>query len=382
MFKNIKCFLAFIVALSAFARPLPAEIIIRTEPYQNQTLNPAPSAANMALLRQAIDLLVNNPLLVNHPIRRYFNDPSLHAEISFDNPRIRPEIQASTTIYNSRVNIKSNADLAYYLENIAHEFIHIDVSEKYFKDFNYSFLNPEDYAFRYLMEEAFANTLNIWMRLNYPQEMNSDMQIRNWTQQNNNYKIADAMRNDLRWQNPGWSDQQINNDVIKYMFNLFMLNRNAYALDIIPRNMSLDYEFGNTFLIDEYAAYRERGDAFLRHQFKYLESIVPFILPLEMDYDYFRDKFKKHYDWLALFAEDPEDSILYWINYDAEGAARAKLAALPPAERRYDFLSLENEQRLNRIFQEIDPYFVPVDTELSFQRLLQLRYEMEAKSRR
>jgi hypothetical protein len=47
--------------------------------------------------------------------------------------------------------------LAFYLRSLSHEFIHIASQEKFGADF--SFLHPEDYAFRELMEEAFARSL-------------------------------------------------------------------------------------------------------------------------------------------------------------------------------------------------------------------------------
>ena len=136
--------------------------------------------------------------------------------------------------------------------------------------------------------------------------------------------------------------------------------------------MRFDYgKDNNTHLIPEYAAYRDRGDALLRHQWNYLASLMPYTLPAHMTYDYFRRQFTYNYSMWSYFATDPNNSILYWVNFDAESHARARLASQSEADRRYNYLSLEDEARLNKVFAEIDRDFTPVDTELTNQRVLQ-----------
>ena len=213
------------------------------------------------------------------------------------------------------------------------------------------------------MEETFAKVIDTWIRLNYPAELNSDFQIRNWNQREGNIApIIDAMRNDLRAANPGYSDEQIHNRVIEGIFNILAVMPNVYSLKNVPNAMKEHYGSGNTFLIPEYAAYRDRGDALLRHQWNYMASIVPYTLPAYMTYDYFRSQFKNTYTDCANYAEDKNNTILYWVNYDYEGQARARIARQDSKDVRYPYLPREDEARLNRIFQEIDPAFRPVDT--------------------
>ena len=60
----------------------------------------------------------------------------------------------------------------------------------------------------------------------------------------------------------------------------------AQPLLTVSSNMATDYGQRTPFLIPEYAAYRERGDALLRHQWDYLASMMPFSLPAKYTYDY------------------------------------------------------------------------------------------------
>ena len=361
--------LALLLAVLAnLARPLPtgAEITISTKPYPNQADNPV-SAEAKELVTKAIYRLVDDPKLANHPIRRYLNDPSVLAPIIFDNPYVHRN-QARTT--NNEIHLNSGDNFVDHLTSLIHEFIHIDLSEKYLVNLNYSFLKPEDYAFQNLMEEAFGNTIEMWARLVYS-EIPTDKQVRNWRSQTNLEKIADAMKNDLQVEHPNYSEEQINAMIPGELFNMFMTRSHTYSSQTIPNNMRKDYGNKNTVLISEYAAYRERGDALLRHQWNYLASLMPFKLPANMTYDYYRSRFMQDVRIWAQYANNPEESILYWINYDAVGNARAKLAGKKDLEISYDYLPQEDEQRLNRVFKEIDPYFTPVDTTLTLERMWQ-----------
>jgi hypothetical protein len=120
-------------------------------------------------------------------------------------------------------------------------------------------------------------------------------------------------------------------------------------------------------LIPDYHSYSPYSDAILRDAWNYLVSIMPFELPSHLTYDYYRNGF---YSWTQRWAgftrtrrSDP--SVQFWIHYDAAEAAQAILAAKSENERVYDFLQLEDEQRLNRVIKEIDPAFIPVDTSRS-----------------
>ena len=357
------------------ARPLPAnaEITFRAWPYMNPSDNPFPSTAQVNLIWEVIRTLANNPALSNHPIRRYLNSSSLKATIVFDNPLL-PEGTAASNKGN--VFVRSDADRAYYLENLVHEFIHVDMIDKYVQKTNYVFLYPEDFAFQGIMEEAFANTMDIWLRMVYPNELNSNFQVRNWEQQLTKGLMGDALRNEFRTNNPSYSDERIRNMVIEWIFNYQMTSANYYSLIQIPEFM-YNYRGMNTFLIPEYAAYRQRGDALLRYQWYYLVSVMPFSLPLYMTYDYFRGRFMQDAaDW-ANYAIDPQDTILYWVNYDYEAAARARIAAQKPEDVRYNYLPREDEVRLNQVFLELDPSFTPVNTARSLQRQIQETFDLQ-----
>ena len=364
-----------LAVLGNLARPLPtgAEITIDYTRYYisgtNTISNSNPfSATNYDLVKQAINRLVADPRLANHPIRRYFYDPNMLAKVMLD----APKSQDGASSNQNYIHVNSNENLYYYLIELAHEFVHVDMSEKYSMSFDFSFLTAEQVAFQNLMEEAFPSILNLWVRFTAP-ESPSDRQIRDHNWQITQNDIADAMRNDYIAAYPNYSADQINTMVLGEMFNDFMTRGNTYSIKVIPHNLKVN-SWNNTFLIPEYAAYRERGEALLRHMWDHLASMMPFQLPAHMTYDYFRNQFISNAEYWATVAQEPDksDSILYWINYDAEGNARAKLAAEPEAERRYDYLPREDEARLNRVFQEIDPHFIPVDTtRTSYQRALQ-----------
>ena len=345
-----------------------AEITFRTQTYLNPNANPAPTAANIELLKQAIYRLSSDPKLANHPIRRYLNDPKLKAEIIFDNPRANGGAEAD----DKQIYISSSRDLPYYLEMLIHEFIHTDMSSKYVSSiFHYSFLKPEDFAFRNLMEEAFANAIEAWGRFIYP-EFPHNLQIRNWQQQSAKRNIADALKSDLK-ATTNLSDEQINARVAAEIFNTLMTKPTTYTLETIPNNMDEAYKQLNTFLIPEYAFYSSRGDALLRHMWNHLASMMPFELPRDKNFDYYRARFKSDVaDW-ARYASSPEESIQYWLNYDYRNNALKKLNAQNLVDQRYDYLSREDEEKLNKVMKEIDPYFIPVNTANDEWRIWQER---------
>jgi len=129
----------------------------------------------------------------------------------------------------------------------------------------------------------------------------------------------------------------------------------------------------STFLIPEYNPYRDRGDALLRHQWDYLFSMMPDAIQQAMradnqTYSYYRNRFMSDVNTWAQYAASPEDSILYWINFDYMSNARTRLSGWTASRtetRRFTFLHPDDELRLNKVFQEIDPSFVPVDTSLN-----------------
>ena len=349
---------AFLVIILALARPLPAhaEIAVKTFEYPPQygIYNPPASSEDIALLTKAIYRLASDPRLEDHPIRRFLNDPQAKMTIVFNNPLIESMFGDGALTLGDQIHLKSSGTLDYYLQLLAHEFVHIDIIDKYGNNLDFGFLNPEDYAFSQLMEEAFCNSLENWVRVSYP-EINTNRQARNWERQNNGYTRVDAMRNDFK-ATSNLSDEQIAAKVAREMFHQYMCSSNFYTSDIIPQNLKRTYGNQNNFLIPEYAAYRRNADALLRHKWNYLASIMPFELSRGFDYDYYRRVFKECVtDW-AQYADSPKKSILYWLNYDYVGAARAKFSGS------YDYLSREDEERLNRIMREIDPYFTPVNT--------------------
>jgi len=173
---------------------------------------------------------------------------------------------------------------------------------------------------------------------------------------------AEAMRNDYKAQYPSYSDEQINNMVAGKMFNLSMRSSNIYTLETIPSNMATNYGKNNTFLIADYAPYRARGEELIRHQWNYLASLMPFTIPEGMTYDSYRRCFKADmYNW-AENGDNPQNSILYWMNYNYVGNANARLAGKAQSEMVFHYLLPEDEERLNRVMREIDPYFTPINT--------------------
>jgi hypothetical protein len=160
------------------------------------------------------------------------------------------------------------------------------------------------------------------------------------------------------------TEQQVKDMVAGEMFNFYMTEAGTYSLLVIPRNMAIAYGEKNTFLIPEYDAYRPYSDAILRHAWKYLVSIMPFQLPGHFTYEHYRNRFEQWTEYWAGFTRtrDSDVSINYWIRHFTPESARAKLAGMSDNEKIYDFISREDEIRLNRVIREIDPRFIPVDT--------------------
>ena len=363
---TLKRLIALALTMTTLAAPLPADITVTHADSPN---NPAPTAANIELLTRAIHRLASDPRLSGHPIGRYLNDSNLNAPIVFDNVRVSTP-GGSLTSSDGRIFLRSGESLADYLNLLAHEFVHRDMLNRYLSDFNYSFLTPQDMAFQYLMEEAYAHAIQAWVHLAYP-EIPNDPNIRNWLAQGRFPNIIDALNNDLRSAHPNHNQEQINNMAAIEIFNMFMTTVTNTTLSIIPQDMQRHYGEGNRFLIPEYAAYRARSEALLRHQWNYLATMLPFQLPRERNFDYYRSRFMSDVHIWARSASTPEDSILYWINFDYVSAAHARRSGIAPNEfgYSYNFLSYENEARLNRTIREIDPRFTPVNTRNNPDRL-------------
>ena len=362
---NIKWLIALVTAIASLTQPLStqADISYSTSAVAN---NPIPTRENIDLVAQAISLLVSDPRLAGHPINDYLYDNSIKSEIIFDNPLVKAGESFSG---GSRMYVRSGSGLEYYVRMLAHEFIHIAMADRYLSDGSYSFLIPEHFAFQYVMEEAFAGSLDIWLRQSYP-GMNPDRQIRNWQVHQSTRVASDAMWNDLR-ATTSLSDAQISDKVAAEIFNINMTSAGTYTIGDIPSRIRSEYKTGSRFLIPEYNAYRDRGEALLRHQWNYLASMMPFELPPEMSYDHFRAGFKDSLAFWARFADEPERSVLYWTTYDYDSAARARYAPLSPYEKTFHYMSRADEARMNRAMREIDPYFRPVDTSNTEWRLWQ-----------
>jgi hypothetical protein len=364
--KTVTVTLFMLAALCIRPLPINADISFSTKVYQYPLSNPAPSAAVMDMVNRALYRLADDPKLAAHPIRRFVYDPFLQARIIFDNPGTG---DGAKVVRHNEIHINSEGDFVYYLNTLVHEFIHIGMMEKYGDTLAYTFLPPADFAFLNLMEEAFANAINLWVHFNYP-EMPSRRRIRYSGYYTRNTDRADAMRNDFRVRHPQLNEEQLTEMVIGQMFNFYMTEAGAYTLMEIPRNMSIAYGQKNTFLIPEYDAYRPYSDAILRYAWNYLSAMLPFQLPIQMTYDHYRNLFLSWTNYWAGFTRTRESdpSIAFWVQYDAPGAAQAKLVqGLPaadakPKEMVYDYLLKEDELRLNRLIQEIDPGFIPVDT--------------------
>jgi hypothetical protein len=154
----------------------------------------------------------------------------------------------------------------------------------------------------------------LWVHLVYP-EIPNDPCIRNWPQQFTIRATAEAMKNDFLLEHPNLGAEEISVKVVIEMFYKLLTRGNTFSLEIIPNIMATRYGQGNTLLVPEHGEYRKRGDALLRHQWNYLASMMPFSLPENYTYDYFRGRFKNDYTLWATFASSPENSILYWINF-------------------------------------------------------------------
>ena len=361
MIKKLRSPLALSLILLLYPLPASAEISFSTQAYPDPELNPAPSAVVTDLAKKAINRLAADPNLYSLPIRRYLNNPDIQAKIIFDNPGA---VNGAKTINHNEIHIRSDRDYVYYLSNLIHEFVHVAVAEKYGDTLNYTFLAPADYAFLNLMEEAFANSITLWLHLTYP-EMPSDRKIRYWNRQTVYTDIADAMRNDFLVLYPNYTEEQIKDRVLGEMFHQYMTSINTYTMYEIPGNMAIAYGKKNTFLISDYNAYRDHSDALLRHIWDFLFSMMPHIslqLPHYMSYDFYSGKFTHYvFNW-ASSTRKWEGTILYWTQFDAAGAARAALAQKSEAERFYDYLPRQDEERLNLVMKEIDSAFKPVDT--------------------
>ena len=341
-------FLVLFVACTCSV-PDSNDIKFITMPYSDPSLNPEPPKDVNEIITRAIHRLADDPHLERHPVHSFLYDPDLQLTIVFDNPGTA----AGAKVVNyGEIHINSERDFSYYLVTLAHEIIHLGVLEKYGNPANFSFLPPEDYAFLNLMEEAFAGTLGSWVQLTYPEVPNNN-EIRSWRLQNDYARKTDAMRNDLLALNPELNLEQIIEELMAEMFNAYMTEVGVYTMVEIPRNMAIVYGGRNTHLIPEYTAFRENSDAFLRHVWNYLESIMPFQLPENLSFDHYRREFMYNVRVWAGAARRQENSIFYWINFDAEAHATTRLSTIPVDDRVYDYLRDEDYERLNRVMQEV-----------------------------
>lgn len=223
---------------------------------------------NLELVNHCVNTLVDDTRIPNHPIKQllYDNEYKNNFKIVFNNDYAGAGARAS----QDNIFIQANKNIEYYLGSLAHEFIHISVMKKYISDNNYIFLKPIDYAFRMLMEEAFANSLSIWVYLNYD-EVPRNYEIRNWREQGLKPRddIVDAMFNDIKAETPNYSIEKINTIVIVNNFELYLTKLNKYTMKL-AQELSDYMLYGNTFLIPEYEKYTEQGDNIVKHQWNYL----------------------------------------------------------------------------------------------------------------
>ena len=366
--STLRCFLFKVLLGAVFfllcPLPIKAEISYSTQYYDETIPNPPPSSEVMEMVKTALKDLADDPRLINYPVRHYYYDSDFPIKIVFDNPGT---VVGAKVVNFNEIHISSDKDFSYYLMNLAHEFLHISMAEKYGDTHNFTFLPPADFAFLHLMEESFANTLGLWVYLNYP-EIQNNYEINGWERQNNYINIADAMRNDFLPEYPE-HEEEVMKRIYSELFNLYMINANAYNLVEVPRNMAIVYGRKNTFLIPEYKAYGEYSEVILKHVWDYLSQIMPFQLATNRPFDHYRMMFTAWIRMWSSFPTGPDGSIYYWVHFDAEAAAMKRLAVLPPDKRFYDFLPPEYEDRLNRVILEIDPDFDPVDTSKNPHRL-------------
>ena len=352
---------AFLALFLSCTRSLPDssgrnEILFRTMSYSDPSFNPEPGEEVVDMIRQVIYRLADDSQLERHPVSSYLNDPNMRLTVIFDNPGT---VVGAKVVNHNEIHINSQRDFAYYLVTLAHELVHLGIMEKYGNPANFSFLPPEDYAFLNLIEEAFASAMGSWVQLMYP-EVPENQEIRSWRFQTDYSNRTEAMRNDFLAVNPDFTLEQAIDEIITELFNAHMTRVGIYTTIEIPRNMAIVYGRRNTHLIPEYEVFRDNSDALLRHVWNYLASMMPFKLPEYFTYDHYRSQFIFNVISWAAAAINPEDSIFFWIYFDADDAAMARLNAAPDSERVYDYLSGEDEERLRRIIQEIN--FTIADT--------------------
>jgi len=315
---------------------------------------------NLALVNQCINSLVDDNRIPNHPIKQFLYNTNFKNNfyIVFNTDYAGAGARAS----QDNIFIRANENTEYYLSSLAHEFIHTAIMNNYISDNNYMFLIPLDYAFRMLMEEAFANTISIWVHLNF-NEVERNYEIRKWCEQGlgTRNEIVDAMFNDIKDENPDYSIEKINTMVIVNNFELYLTKLNKYTLKL-SAELSEYVMYGNTFLIPKYKNYTEQGDLIVRHQWNYLMSIMPVEVQQYMKdenktYEYYRNRFLTDIKEWAMFqaqsSKRPEESILYWLSIDYINIAKERIKN-QQQEERYYYLTKEDEKRLDNIIKEMD----------------------------
>jgi len=310
---------------------------------------------NLALVNQSIYSLVDDNRIPNHPIKEFLYNTSFKNNfyIVFNTDYAGAGARAS----QDNIFIRANEKIEYYLGSFAHEFIHTAIMNKYVSDNNYLFLKPLDYSFRMLMEEAFANSISIWVHLNY-KEAPRNFEIRNWREQGLKTRddIVDAMFNDLKTENLDLSIEKLNAMVIVNNFELYLTKLNKYTMKL-TQELAEYMLYGNTFLIPKYEKYTEQGDNIVKHQWNYLMSIMPvdiqqYMVDENKTYEYYRNRFLTDIrDW-AIFQDQtgkrPEEMILFWLKYDYINLAKERIKN-QQQEEEYYYLTKEDEQRLDNI---------------------------------
>jgi hypothetical protein len=359
--------LLFGAALAALARPLPLDAEIRwsVAHYDNPAANPAPSAATIERLQLAVNLLAANPALERHPIRQYLNNPSLLAQLIFDLPQLEFD-DTTAAAEENRIYLTTERELRNYVEILTHEFIHVAKNEKYGHFLDYGFLFPETYAFIYSFEEAIAKTCGLWAYAAEPALAGGrNRQILGWWGINNSMDSYDALENELRAVHPEWSAAQTNAATACTYLDDFLTVCNTYHLTSIPEAMACVYGQRNTFLLPAYFKYTEHSEELARHMWNYLTAMLPFELEDWQTFDHYRAQFKNKVQGWARYSSTPESSIAYWINYPRVTQAYERLNrqyGYDHSKYVYDYLTLEDERKLNQVMREINFNFPPINT--------------------
>jgi hypothetical protein len=248
------------------------------------------------------------------------------------------------------VYVRQNQDLYYYTINLAHEFIHLYLDDRYGNILEYNFLKPYDYAFMYALNEAAANTWEQWVRVHSP-EFAATRDRASTVLGTSEDTTFETLENRARQKYPGQSESWYIRQAARDFF-AYYLQYSDYMRWKIPLDLTDVYGADSLCLIPAYQIYTQEPYAteLKKDFFETAVALLPFDLEPSVDFDSCNNQFSAGIQvWQGLPAnpEDPRTTIDYWVNH-ADYIRMAQQRFLQHPEWTFGYVDEEKIAKLNQ----------------------------------